>query len=79
MLIFLKNIMELLFKVLLFYSNKLQSLGGSQKQQRLKLKVRITEKFEQINQTNPEDQVCTEQAYPENVPFVLLTRMLPGI
>ena len=56
MLIFLKNIMELLFKVLLFYSNKLQSLGGSQKQQRLKLKVRITEKFEQINQTKPEDQ-----------------------
>ena len=48
--------MELLFKVLLFYSNKLQSLGGSQKQQRLKLKVRITEKFEQINQTKPEDQ-----------------------
>ena len=56
MLIFLINIMELLFKVLLFYSNKLQSLGGSQKQQRLKLKVRITEKFEQINQTKPEDQ-----------------------
>ena len=56
MLIFLKNIMELLFKVLLFDSNELQSLGGSQKQQRLKLKVRITEKFEQINQTKPEDQ-----------------------
>ena len=43
MLIFLKNIMELLFKVLLFYSSELQSLGGSQKQQRLKLKARITE------------------------------------
>lgn len=56
MLIFLKNIMELLFKVLLFDSNELQRLGGSQKQQRLKLKVRIAEKFEQINQTNPEDQ-----------------------
>ena len=56
MLIFLINIMELLFKVLLFDSNELQSLGGSQKQQRLKLKVRITEKFEQINQTKPEDQ-----------------------
>ena len=35
--------MELWFKVLFFYSNELQTnLGGSQKQQRLELEIRIS-------------------------------------